>query len=500
MKKFFLPAFIMLLTATTFAGTVSLSDAQNVASNFYKVTANPQTTVIATLKFTKTESDNSVDFYVFDISPVKGFVIVAADDNISPILAYSTESNFNTNFKHSGVNHWISETAKNIHLALQHGAIAGTRISTQWSAYRQGINPNVQRSGSVGPLCSTTWDQESSYTNSAPYLYNLFCPYYAPDSQRALTGCVATAMAQVMKFWNYPTTGTGSYSYVDDTLNGYSNNYGPLSSDFAAHTYQWAQMPTILDSSSTPAQDTAVGQLMYDCGVSVGMDYGDDNQDGSGANSLLSEELQYVGDSISSQYALPLYFGYDPDTIQGIYRSDYPDSVWISMIEYQLNVGRPVIYEGDDTVDINGGGHAWVCDGYDVNNNLHMNWGWSGDGNGYFAVSNLYTTASGGPFNPIQDEDALIGILPKVNATGIKTVKNDILFKMYPNPAANDVALQSTDGGAYAIINLMGQSLMEGTITSAQTHINTSSLVPGVYFVELRSGENTAAKKLVISR
>jgi hypothetical protein len=500
MKKYSLPLLLLLfiISSDVHAGTVTIADAQSVALNFFKVN-NPAlngATLTATLKYTKTEANNAMDFYVFDMNPVRGFVIVAADDRVIPILGYSTESNFNTDFSHIGLNHWVNKTATKIHLAVQNNVAADARIQGLWSAYRQGINPNVSRSGGVGPLCATTWDQEAN--SPPPYLYNLYCPYNSTDQQRALTGCVATAMAQVMKRWNYPAQGTDSFSYVDEVANGYSNNYGTQSSDFAAHTYQWSNMPVILTGTETAYDDTAVGLLMYDCAVSVGMDFGDDNENGSGANALLANEIPF-GDSNCSQVALPKYFGYDIDSIRGVFQDSFSSSAWVALIENEFNLGRPVIYEGNDPTQ---GGHAWVCDGYDAQNYLHMNWGWSGAGNGFFAWDSL-TTNVGGIFDPVDSEDALIGILPKSISAGINTLSGNVSFSLFPNPASNEVILrtsETTNGATWELKNLMGQTLMSGNIEAAQTHISIDDFASGVYLVELRSGESSLVKKLVVSR
>jgi hypothetical protein len=308
MKRQLLSFVFILCAIGSYASTVAVSDAQNVALNFFKLTTNTSETLTATLQYTKT-TGNVVNFYVFDMSPATGFVIIAGDDNVIPILAYSTESPFNVNFNHTGLGVWVNQTASMINQALQHNALADARISGQWSAYRLGQLPNVQRTGSyVAPLCTTTWDQENESTGSAPYLYNLFCPYNATDSERAVTGCVATAMAQVMKYWNYPSQGTGSFGYQCKYYGppGPNYNYGHLSSDFSAHTYQWSVMPNILGNSTSPAADTAVSELMYDCGIAVGMHYGDDNEDGSGADALLSYELEYFHDSLCAQTGLAM--------------------------------------------------------------------------------------------------------------------------------------------------------------------------------------------------
>ncbi|HKC67765.1 MAG TPA: C10 family peptidase, partial [Bacteroidia bacterium] len=235
---------------------------------------------------------------------------------------------------------------------------------------------------SVTPLVKTTWDQ-------SPY-YNAMCP--GTGNNKAVTGCVATAMAQIMRFWNYPAHGTGSSSYCDCTSGGFSVQNGTLTANYGATTYSWTAMP--LNVTST---NNAVATLMYQCGVSVDMDY---SPSGSGAYVIASDN------AICAQTSYTNYFSYDPTTIQGLSKSNYADAAWTTLLINELNIGRPLQYAGDDASQ---GGHTWVCDGYDVSNNFHMNWGWSGQDNGYFTLTNLTTT---GGFNPIQNQQALIGIKP----------------------------------------------------------------------------------------
>jgi hypothetical protein len=578
MKKCFLLSILAFITAGShlFAAAVTVTDARQVASNFYKLNMQGSAPS-ANLVYTKMSDNSEPLFYVFDMSPATGFVIVAANDVVRPILGYSTESNFRTDFQHIGLNHWMYKTATNIQLALRANVQASARIAGQWSAYRQRVNPVPQRASAVAPLVTTSWDQENE-GNPPPYLYNLLCPWNSTDHQRAVTGCVATAQAQVMKFWNYPAYGLDSFSYDDATALGYTGNYGVLSSNFANHVYQWQLMPTMLTGTQSASEDSSIDVLMYDCGVSVGMDYGDDNQDGSGANALLAEELPY--DSFCTQYALVKYFSYNKDTIKGYFEDHFTAAEWIALIEHDLNIGRPVMYEGNDTTQ---GGHCWVCDGYDADTMLHMNWGWSGFEDGYFAINNL-TTA--GNFNPVLEDDALVGIIPKYTtppsakfaasfagvcnevvhftdssqgtamrwdwnfgdgtssklqnpthtytdsgtytvtltagnpagfstktaanyvtvtciSAGIEALGNVISFNMFPNPATTDVVLQTTETGGDAtwyLKNMLGQTLISKNVEAAQTHVNLNNLSGGIYLVELKVGERTAVKKLVINR
>ncbi len=398
MKKHLLLLLAFFLFCMVQAAGVSVQTAQTVAVNFFNVSGlSGQTAITATLKYTRTEGDNTVDFYVFDITPLKGFVIVSGNDITVPILGYSNETNFKLNPLYpTGINYWMNHVAARIHKSTLLNIQANTRIAHLWYSYLNGLNPVVSRNGGISPLLSTAWDQE-------PF-YNALCPYNNTDQQQAATGCVATAMAQIMKFWAYPAHGKGSYSYTDAPP-ACTNNYGTQSANFDT-TFYWAQMPPAINSPNN-----AVARLMYDCGVSVAMDYGDDNQGGSGALVLQSETNG--PNAPCSQYAYVNYFGYNPNTIQGIVKVNYSQSDFINLIENELINSRVVQYEGDD---INGGaGHTWVCDGYDDDNNLHMNWGWSGQNDGYFAVGNL----DAGQYNFDDREAALIGIEPisPVNVT-----------------------------------------------------------------------------------
>ncbi|MDB5282258.1 MAG: Peptidase family protein [Bacteroidota bacterium] len=373
------------------ANVVSVQQAQTVALTFYKANvANAARNAGAVLQYTKTEIDNTVDFYVFDITP-KGFVIVSATDNMEPVLAYSSESNFDASVaQRKGVAYWMTQTAAKIYGGIQQQVPADARISSLWSTYQQGLNPGIAKSGVVTPLVATTWNQE-------PY-YNQLCPFNTTDNQRAVTGCVATAMAQIMKKWNFPAHGTGSFSYTDAPPS-FSNNYGAQSANFANTTYNWTNMP-----NSIGAANTDIATLMYHCGVSVAMDYGDDNQGGSGAYVLQSEAG--TGNPCA-QKSYATYFGYNAATMQGVRQSNYTAAAWVTLLENELSAGRPIQYEGFDP---GVGGHTWVCDGFDANNMFHMNWGWGGYDNGYFVITNLNPN----PYVFNSNDAALIGIQPLI--------------------------------------------------------------------------------------
>ncbi len=385
----FIIAFLVLIKSAN-AATVTVQDAQGVAVNFFKLNAPSSPTASATLQYTATEPNGAVDFYVFSVAPLTGFVIVAADDAIEPVIGFSSESDFDiAAAAKTGIKDWMNTASAKISGAVQHHVRASATIASQWTSYRQGFSPNSRRTIAVAPLLTTSWNQE-------PY-YNQLCPFNTTDNQRSVTGCVATAMAQIMKYWNYPATGNGSYTYNDATSSGFSSNYGTQSANFGTTTYAWSSMP-----ASLTANNTSVATLMYHCGVAVAMDYGDDNQGGSGAYVLQSEAGP---GNPCAQYAYANFFRYNANTLHSVYYANYTSADWITLMEGELNAGRPVQYEGADP---SAGGHTWVCDGYNTSNQLHMNWGWGGTNNGYFSVTNLsvggYTFSAG--------DAALIGIQP----------------------------------------------------------------------------------------
>ena len=466
---------LLLFHFSSRAGVVTVSTAQTVAQHFYKSTTHSTTSPIATLNFTQTESDGTVDLYVFDISPAPGFVIVSATDQISPVLGYSTEVNYNGNISDIGITGWMAHTAASIHQAVVQNTPATQHISDLWTAYQNGSQIPVQRSAVVGPMLTTTWSQD-------PYS-NLQCPYDNTNHGTSVTGCIATAMAQIMKFWSYPAHGTGSYSYVDSlSYPGYRYNIGRLSADFGATTYKWSQMPANLTDDNA-----AVATLMYQCGMSIGMNYSARGSSGY---------LYYPGNA-SAFNSFTAYFSYKSQTIQYVDKSNYTSASWQSMIENELNQGRPVLYSGQDTGNI--GGHAWVCDGYDANGMLHMNWGWGGADNGFFATTDL----NPGVENWSWSQAAIIGIEPDAAALSVSTVTEGLSLKVYPNPASSTLTISgnSTNTSAeYMVYDLTGHRITGGGMSGYSEVIDVSGYAPGIYIVKLQNGTQLTTHKFVVDR
>lgn len=323
-------------------------------------------------------------FYVFNVDTV-GFVIVSGDDTVIPILGYSDQGNFHSDNMPPAFQKWLEGYKNEIIYVVSHDIKATEEITKQWSLQMTNKNSNTSFStNSITPLLqSIQWGQ-------TPY-YNTLCP------GSSVTGCVATAMAQIMKFWNYPATGVGFHSYNHP-------QYGTLSANFGNTTYQWSSMPNQLTSSSTNTQINAVATLMYQCGVSVDMNYTPTSSGAAGATKV--------------QPALINYFGYQNSASIKL-RSNYPNETdWINLLKNELNSGRPMYYEGAGNGP-NAAGHAFVCDGFDANDMFHFNWGWAGAYNNYFAVNALNPTGTGtgggsGTYNSYQK--IVVGIQPPASS------------------------------------------------------------------------------------
>lgn len=405
MKKVILSlGLLFTVTLATQAKPVSQQQARTAGthfiSNYLSGRNNP------TLELARTYYDETSQlpvFYIFNAAGNKGFVIVAADDKSTPVLGYSTESAFPATELSPELSYWLDGYKKQISYAIAHQRVPLPSITQKWQDLAlEAEGPVAARPTGVAPMLETNWNQ-------APY-YNQLCPTNTPS------GCVATAMAQIMKFWDNPTTGTGSHSYSSSTLGG------TLSANFGATTYDWTNMPNVLTSGSSATQKTAIATLMFHCGVAVEMDY---NTGGSGA--------QVIDMGIGwpcAENALKNNFGYKT-SITGYKRNDFSDTQWHKMLKFEIDNGRPLLYVGFGDV----GGHAFDFDGYDDNDFFHINWGWGGLSNGYFIVDDLSPSAlgiggGGGNFN--YGQQALVMIQPAGSILPDNPVTPD-----FPNPFEN---------------------------------------------------------------
>lgn len=343
------------------ANPVDVNTAKSIGTKFLQASTNVKSTADLQLVATYSIDRGDAAFYVFNAE--NGYVIVAADDCATPILAYSNEGCFNAEDIPPAMQQYLYGFVEQIQYGVENNISADEKTAKQWELVKTigkfYENRNVT---TVEPLVSATWWQNTYYNRMCPEDPN------SHDDGHVLVGCVATAMGEIMHYYKWPETGKGSHSY---TPSGY-----PIQSvSFGATTYDWNNMPNILLSTPTEPTETqinAVATLLWHCGVSVNMKYG---INGSGAS------------SVNVPNALLSYFRYS-DELSYNEKDNYDDDVWLAMVKACLDMGRPLYYSAS-SVNASGvrTGHAFVCDGYDADDKLHFNWGWNGRSDGYFALN-----------------------------------------------------------------------------------------------------------------
>ncbi len=294
---------------------------------------------VAPAKNLRSDKTNNAPYYAFNLE--QGYVIVSGDDEMTELVGYAENGFFDAENVPPQMQLWLNGYAEYV-AAVQSGKAKARKILLSDS-------PSVV----VEPLVTTKWNQDAPFNN--------FAPEYTDDNnntQRCATGCAATAMAQIMKFHNWPEQGVGHYSYEHQS-------FGTISSNFSEHVYDWTNMIDRYNNGEySNVQADAVALLMKDCGVSLNMNYG-----------------PVSGASIYSYTpAFKNYFRYSSRTVN---RSGCETAEFTKIITDELQEGRPIIYcgTGED------GGHAFVVDGYDTNYFLHVNWGWGGYSDGYFDMN-----------------------------------------------------------------------------------------------------------------
>lgn len=276
----------------------------------------------------------------------RGFVIVSKDIAFNEVLGYST-STFDANHLPCGLKWWIDETDRSLTTRLNTGKF--TAVTTHYEI--------------IAPMLTTKWGQEEPY--------NLLCPDVS--GVKPPCGCVATAMSQIMYYYRYPEKSSGTSYYTI----GASEGRIPIN---LSTSYAWGEMKDKYIQTGIDAPGCrAVAQLMADAGAGSHMNY---NADGSGTNEL------------AAAAAFATNFGYDPYALRLDFRSHFSDDEWMSNVYSTLMSGQPILYCGADPDQ---GGHAFIFDGIDSDGNVHVNWGWDGESDGYYSVSNLCPSGIFGP-------------------------------------------------------------------------------------------------------
>lgn len=297
-------------------------------------------------------------YYVFPNANSKGFTIVSGDDRLPEIVGYSSQGSYDENNLPEGFVSFM-KAYQNLYNRVNLGDAEALKNLAEIKAWRNKKNASAASTSAVAPLLGNIeWDQTSPYNN--------MCPRY--DSVHvAATGCVATAMAQVMAYYKYP-------KLLKADIPGYVNRWNGIPMEIPTITreegvYDWDNMLPKYnkEANATQQQKDAVAKLMYHCGAAVQMNYGPESAASVSASKLAK------------------YFGYDADLMMDLNRSSFSLDKWMQIIDTELAAGRPVLYGGQAS----DGGHQFICDGKDGEGLYHINWGWSGSQNGYFDLSLL---------------------------------------------------------------------------------------------------------------
>lgn len=347
MKKILALFAAVLFVSAAFAQTVPQDEAAAYANRVFRLCGKSPVRAASVER-----RGGDTLYYVF--SADNGFAVVSADRRTQPLLAFSDEQAFSVEDMAPAAQMWLDHYADQL-AELRALPYRPEDAHPAWSTARGELRPEA----AIAPFLRSNWGQGSEY--------NYYCPKdIKGEGGRVVTGCVATAMAQLMYHFRFPETGTGTYSYTDE-------HYGVQSADYGNTTYDFSAM-----CDKATSVNTAISTLMYHCGVGVDMVYG---PDGSGMYNH------------SAANVLKNYFKFSPDTHYEFRDSTVLD--WDSLIVSHLERTIPLYYAGWSVPDING--HAFICDGYqrvDSANYYHFNFGWDGNSNGYFYTNALNVGSS----------------------------------------------------------------------------------------------------------
>lgn len=380
MNKRFLGILMSLATATALtAAPIDAAKALSIASAFSRqahksgIRTMPSATDKLSIVYTASRSQGASASYYVAQAQGGGYMIVSGDDRTADVIGYVSDGRFDITSMPDNMKYWLGEFQRQIEYLDRHPE---ARVKAAETEGKESVSPL---------LGATAWNQ-------SPY-YNK----YTPDSNYPI-GCVAVALGQIMRYWQWPAQGEGTHSYTSTT------HQFQESADFGNTTYRWDAMTDQLNSASSSDAVDAVATLLHDVAVSVEMDYA------TGGSGAYSEKMAP---------AMCNHFRYDKG-IQLVKRNFYDTDTWMQMVRTELDNGRPVVYDGATSTL---SGHSFVCDGYNADGYYHINWGWGGSGNGYFLLNALaydYVDMQTGQsmkdgFNYYQD--MLIGFKPDRDGT-----------------------------------------------------------------------------------
>lgn len=447
--SFLFSLFLLFIFFSSYS-QITISEAETAAKSFYKHNNPRKNANISASRILHANNTETIAMFSFEQD---GFIAISLEYNYTPIIAYSFYGMHNLqNFPNNAL-YWLNQVSEDI-------AYSKEKQTTNNIAQKEWIDllfsePSNFSKIKSSPLLSTIWGQACYYNELCPEDNNGPCGH-------TVTGCVATAVAQIMKYWSHPQIGTGSHSYN-------SFLYGELSADFANTNYLWSDMP-----EQVLINNNAVATLMYHVGVAYEMQY---TATSSGAH-------------ISSN-PLVNFFDYSPNG-QYVVKSNYSNQEWINLLKNQIDNGMPLLYAGFSNI-IPEDGHAWVCDGYDDNDYLHFNWGWDGTANAYFLMGDfIYSNQNMAVINifPTAICDVSIGdMISPPNMTFSQEVPISILVNNFSNENLSNIPVSYSVNG-----NLIAEEIITETIEAYSSLIyefnqtyDFSQIPGGTFHIEFNS-------------
>ena len=457
----------VIVSGRIHAKSVDETTACTVASHFFaqKFHCDPASlnpVVAHTASSLRGENGSAPSFYVINFN-AEGFVIVAGDDRSQPILAFSDEGSFVTENIPAHIQFFLNSYTEEIQYIIDNQPYNNETVLQQWEALLA-EDAIVPKDGDVvvGPLLGNNQWNQTKY-------YNDLCPADASGNSvyggHVAVGCGAIVMGQVMRYWRYPTTGSGSHSY--------NSSYGTLSANFGATTYHYENMPDKLSVVYHPDSCVeAVATLLYHCGVAVNMNYGP-SASVANSNNMVS--------------ALSTYFRY-PTTIHYIERGNLSSATWLNYLKSELDERAPFMYGGSGSY----GGHVWTCDGYQDDDFFHFNWGWGGQQNGYYALTNCSSYG----FN--SNHAIIIGIRgPELPETiGENSLKN---LKAFPNPTEGIIRMKTEGRPAIElqVFDLFGKMIFQKSVGENEFSVDLSNYAAGTYLIRIVTESGSETIKIV---
>ena len=370
-------AALLVTALVSYAGNVSQARSAQAAADFFAASSQKRPRLLLSLSESGSEQTATVAYRAYNREG-GGFVVIAGNDVVEPILAYSNEGSFPSEDEMpDNMKWWFGMLARQIE-AIPDGAEATEQIKARWA------DPaNAPKSGAANLLYDTAlWGQSEPFNDKCPMSGNTRC----------VTGCVATAAAIISRYFQWPDRGEGTVPERE------TQNTGAY---FAEHTlghdYDWDNMPTDLSGGYTSAQAEELSTLLYDMGTIAKMQYGTKS---SGA---------YTSDLLTG---MKTHMKYN----KGAYlanRDDYPDERWIALIKKTLQECGPSVYSGQDVAGQ--GGHSFVVDGYDESDRFHFNWGWDGERNCYCYIPQL--KPDGSKYDFTDSQELIVNLVPDRTAS-----------------------------------------------------------------------------------